>query len=134
MKSACNLYTISGSAKFLYLFKMCIFVYMNLRNVIFISFYATLMVVLTACGQKESATTQNLSKENSMEVVVTTKHLNEKYDVIKTTRRIYLQNKLIKESSSFDTIPALGKAKLYNEDTQKFEFVQKDYDIFVTVQ
>lgn len=78
MKSVCNLYTILGSAKFLYLFKMCIFVCMNLRNVIFMCFYTILMLGFIACGQKESATTQNLSKENSVEIVVSTKHLNEK--------------------------------------------------------
>lgn len=107
---------------------------MNLRNVIFICFYAILTLVFVACRQKESATTQNLSKENSVEIVVATKHISEKYDVIRTTRRVYLQNKLIKESSSFDTIPALGRAQVQDENDNKIKSVQKDYDIFVTVQ
>jgi galactitol-specific phosphotransferase system IIB component len=92
------------------------------------------MLVFIACGGKESATTQSLSKDNSVEIVVTNKHLNEKYDVIRTTRRVYLQNKLIKEVSSFDTIPALGRANVQDEDDNKIKSVQKEYDIFVTVQ
>lgn len=107
---------------------------MNLRNVIFICFYTILTLAFVACEQKESGTTQNLSKENSVEIVVSTKHLNEKYDVIRTTRRVYLQNKLIKESSSFDTIPALGRAQVQDENDSKIKSVQKDYDVFVTVQ
>jgi hypothetical protein len=108
---------------------------MNFKNVVFICFYSTLTLVLVACVQKESATTQNLSKENSVEIVVSTKHINEKYDLIKTTRRVYLQNKLIKESSSFDTIPALGKAQVEeDENNNKIKSIQKDYDIFITVQ
>jgi len=120
----CKIFTVT---------KMCIFVCMNLKNIILLCLYGVMMLVYTACGQKDNATTQNLSKENSVEIVVTTKHLNEKYDLVKTTRRVYLENKLIKETSSFDTIPALGRGKVEDEDG-KIKSVQKDYDIFVTVQ
>lgn len=112
---------------------MCIFVRMNLRNLIFVCFCAILTLVGAGCGE-ESATTRNLSKENSVEIVVSTKHINEKYDLIKTTRRVYLENKLIKESSSFDTVPALGRTQVQDEEDNQVKIVQKDYDIFVTVQ
>lgn len=106
---------------------------MNFKSVIFTCFYSVVILLFTACRQKDEATTPNLSKENSVEIVVNTKHLNEKYDVIKTTRRVYLQNKLIKESSSFDTVPALGRTQVQDDDNQ-IKTVVKDYDIFVTVQ
>lgn len=113
--------------------KICIFVCMNLRNIVLACLSSTVMLIFVACGQKESATTMNLSKENSVEIVITSKHLNQKYDLIKTTRRIYLNDKLIKENSTFDTIPALGRTQVEN-NKGKTNLVQKDYDVFITVQ
>ncbi|MCS7076120.1 MAG: hypothetical protein NZ455_05405 [Bacteroidia bacterium] len=92
-----------------------------------------LLLFSTSCGEND-ATTQDISKESSVEVIISTQHLNQKYDIIKTTRRIYVDNKLIKESFTFDTIPALGNVNVKDEEDDKVKTVQKDYDIFVTVQ
>lgn len=96
----------------------------------------TAMFLLSSCNDEEPKTTE-LKKDGSIEIVFETAHLGDSLDILKTIKRVYVKNQIVKEFSTVDTLPALGKEiKEAENDAGEVQkvVVPKDYELFVTIK
>lgn len=81
--------------------------------------------------------TDAIDKTGSIETVLSTNHLDKFHDEMVTTHKIWTNSSLYKTVVHRDTIPALGQTTEQGEngngDTTSIK-LQKDYEIYVTVQ
>lgn len=94
------------------------------------------LFLLAACNETEPSTTE-LKKDGSIEIVFETAHLGDSLDVLKTIKRVYVKNEVVKEISETDTIPSLGKETKEAENDEgevQQVVVSKDYELFVTIK
>ena len=93
--------------------------------------------ILVCMGCENDDKVQEISKNGSVETVLSVDHLNDSLDIVKTSHKIWIKNILVKNIIHTDTIPALGvtteEGENSNGDTQKVS-VKKDYEIFITVK
>lgn len=90
---------------------------------------------LVACQEEDKTTT--LDKEGSISVVVSTKHLNDSFDVMSVTTETFKKNKSVSVKVTYDTIPTLGKFKTEAEDSLgnvKEVTIPKEYEFYVTLK
>jgi hypothetical protein len=95
-------------------------------------FYAIILVIMFSCSTIEKP----ISKENSIEVVFETSHFDDKYDILKTTKNVYIKNLLVKQIQTVDTIPVLEKKMVKDESRPGDQIVQipGEYEIYVTIK
>jgi hypothetical protein len=90
-----------------------------------------------ACGNKEESDdrvqTKDISKDGAIETMVSTEHLNDTFDIMITTHKIWKNNVQIKEVAYRDTLPALGKTSMENTEGES-KVVNKDYEFYITVK
>ncbi|MBI5217474.1 MAG: hypothetical protein HY958_00905 [Bacteroidia bacterium] len=56
----------------------------------------------------------NFKKDNSIEVVMHTKRLNAKYDLLTTVQKVYVDSNMVKEIIRQDTLPRLSKKGIFS--------------------
>jgi hypothetical protein len=96
------------------------------------------LLAFTACGEEKKGNddrvqTQDISKDGAIETVVSTEHLNDTFDIMTTTHKIWKNNAIVKEVIYLDTLPALGKTSLENTEGES-KVVNKDYEFYITVK
>jgi hypothetical protein len=96
------------------------------------------LLTFTACGEEKKESddrvqTKDISKDGAIETVVSTEHLNDTFDIMITTHKIWKNNAQIKEVIYRDTLPALGKTNLENTEGES-KTVNKDYEFYITVK
>ena len=94
-----------------------------------------LILVCLSCEDEDKV--QEISKNGSVETVMSVDHLNDSLDIVKTSHKIWIKNILVKNIIHTDTIPTLGVTTEEGEnsdgDTLKVP-LKKDYEIFITVK
>jgi hypothetical protein len=95
------------------------------------------LLAFTACGgEKEKddrLQLKDMSKDGAIETVVSTEHLNDTFDIMITTHKIWKNNAQIKEVVYRDTLPSLGKISAENTEGES-KVVNKDYEFYITVK
>ncbi len=81
--------------------------------------------------------TDAIDKTGAIETILSTKHIDKFHDEMVTTHKIWTNSNLYKTVVHRDTIPSLGQTteqgENMNGDTTSIK-LQKDYEIYVTVQ
>ena len=94
-----------------------------------------LVFAFTSCDDDDKV--KEVSKDGSVETVMSMEHLNKNMDVLKTSHKIWVKNNLVKTVIHTDTIPSLGltteEAENSDGDTKNVT-LKKDYEIFITVK
>lgn len=94
------------------------------------------LFVFTSCNDDEDKVVE-ISKNGSIETVLSVDHYNDSIDIVKTSHKIWVKNNLVKDIVHLDTVPSLGitntTAENSDGDTKRVE-VKKDYEIFITVK
>ena len=104
-----------------------------MKPLIFILFVA---VYCSSCKQKNEDIVKQPNKEGSIETVVSVKH-EAGFDVLTTTHKIWVKNKLDKTLIKVDTLTSLGTTLAEGEDengNKKQAVVPKDYEFYITVK
>jgi hypothetical protein len=99
-------------------------------------FFSSLLVSCAENDPSESEVNE-VNKKGSVEMVLTTTHIDGNKDLLKIPIKIYKDGQLIKEIMVQDTLPNLGETteEAENEDGDvKTLKVPKDYEFFVTVK
>ncbi len=94
-----------------------------------------LSVLFYSCSNEDK--TKDISKDGSVETVLSVEHLNSDKDILVTKHKVWIKNQLYKEYIYSDTIPSLGITKTEGEDengnTQNLP-IKKEYEIYITVK
>lgn len=92
------------------------------------------ILIFNACNEDK---VKEVQKNGSIETSIKVDHLNDSYDILVTTEKIWAHNLLVKTYVHSDTIPSLGiateEAENDNGDTQNVS-LKKDYEIYITVK
>lgn len=98
-----------------------------------------LLISLAFVGCKENKNediVKEPNKEGSIETVVSVKH-EKGFDILTTTHKVWVKNKLDKILTKVDTLTSLGTTLAEGEDenghSQK-AVVPKDYEFYITVK
>ena len=78
-----------------------------------------------------------VDKSGSVEVEFSSKHIDEKTDVLITKRTIWKGGGIVKSLTTLDTVPSLGGTKEVGENEngdEKEITVIRDYEFFVTIK
>ncbi len=92
-------------------------------------------LLYTGCEDDEKL--KEISKNGSIETVMSVDHLNDRFDIVKTSHKIWIKNILVKNIIHTDTIPALGLTTENGENSDgdtRSVTLKKDYEIFITVK
>lgn len=96
-----------------------------------------LAVALSACDKEKNEDIVNEpNKEGAIETVVSVKH-DKGFDILTTTHKVWVKNKLDKILTKVDTLPSLGTTLAEGEDENgqaKRALVAKDYEFYITVK
>ena len=90
----------------------------------------------SSCKQKNEDIVKEPNKEGSIETVVSVKHEKD-FDILTTTHKIWVKNKLDKTLIKVDTLASLGTTLAEGEDENgnaKQAMVPKDYEFYITVK
>jgi len=103
---------------------------------LYLPFAFALMLLISACdGSDDQAKT--VDKSGSIEVSLSTTHLDSLKDLVTTHYIVWRAGARIKEFNKTDTVPSLGtfftEGENNNGDTQSLN-VKKDYEFYVTVK
>ncbi len=94
-------------------------------------------IAFSACSKKKNEDIVNEpNKEGAIETVVSVKH-DKGFDILTTTHKVWVKQKLDKVLTKVDTIPSLGTTLAEGEDEQgqaKRAVVAKDYEFYITVK
>jgi hypothetical protein len=78
-----------------------------------------------------------VNKDGSVETVISVEHAGNNQDILVTSHKIWVHNKVFKDFVYRDTIPSLGISNTQGEDangnTQTLP-VPKEYEIYITVK
>ncbi len=103
---------------------------------IFLPFGFALILLLSACDNNDDQA-KTVDKNGSIEVSLSTAHLDSLKDLVTTHYIVWRKGVKIKEFAKTDTVPSLGKfyteGENDNGDTKSVD-VKKDYEFFVTVK
>ncbi|MFN0201858.1 MAG: hypothetical protein ACKVTZ_10070 [Bacteroidia bacterium] len=99
----------------------------------------SLSLFTTSCNESnnDDTSTFEVNQKGSVQIELTTKHIDKEKDVLITARKIWREGVNIKTDTLRDTIPALGETKEWGEDAEGNEkelTVPRDYEFFVTVK
>ena len=106
---------------------------MKKTNAIF--FGLTIATFLIIGCKKNEDNTKDISKEGSVETVITVNHLENNLDMIQTTYKVWVKNTLVNTFVHNDTIPSLGTTTETDDEGNSTGLpYQKDYEVFITVK
>ena len=98
------------------------------------------LLFIFACGNEETPKedlTNNVNKEGAIETELSVEHLDNQYDILTTTYKIWSKNNLYKTIVKRDTLPTLGEMEADAPDNQGNENkvkVKRDYEFYITVK
>lgn len=96
-----------------------------------------LAVLAVSCNPPSEDEVSTVDKSGSVEVEFSTKHIDEKTDVLTSKRTIWKNGNIVKVLTTNDTVPSLGVTKEVgeNEEGEEKEIsVKRDYEFFVTIK
>lgn len=105
------------------------------NNKITLTLLASLFLI--SCSEEKEDITKDIDKAGSVEVVMHSDFINDKFDLITIKHKVWKDGKVILEKVSYDTVPTLGSKKMFVEDSlgnESEHMMPKNYDFFVTVQ
>ena len=95
------------------------------------------LLMFAACGgdkeNEDRVQTKDISRDGAIETVVSTEHLNDTFDIMITTHKIWKSNVVAKEVVYRDTLPSLGKINSENTEGVS-KMVDKEYEFYITVK
>ncbi|MEI6821430.1 MAG: hypothetical protein WCL51_05815 [Bacteroidota bacterium] len=90
--------------------------------------------LLISCSSNDDKT-KEVSKDGSVETIMTVDHLNDSLDLIHTTYNVWVKYALVNKFVHTDTIPALGTTVEKDDDGNVTGLpYKKDYELFITVK
>jgi uncharacterized protein YjbK len=105
-----------------------------MKNIVYLVLALSLF---SACGEKRNDDiVKEPNKEGSIETVVSVKH-DKNFDILTTTHKIWVKNKLDTVLIKIDTLASLGTTLAEGEDENgnaKKALVPKDYEFYITVK
>ena len=97
-----------------------------------------LILLLSACDDnKNEDQAKEVDKKGSIEVSLSTKHLDSLRDLLTTHYTVWRKGVRLREFDKKDTVPSLGTLNTEGENDNgdtKVVTVKKDYEFFVTVK
>ena len=97
---------------------------------------ATFSFSLVGCDD-EPEVEQSVNKTGSVEVMLSTKHLNDSLDLVITTYKVWSKLNVVKTREIVDTVPSLGVTTTEGENDEgetATVTVPKEYEFYVTVK
>src|ERR1035437_4214282 len=94
-----------------------------------------LFISIVSCNNEDPV--KEISKEGSIETSISIEHKDSLHDVITTTHKVWIHNKIVKKSVYNDTIPALKDSAQVAEQIKngtKSVLAPKDYEVYITVK
>ena|ERR1700744_5959046 len=95
------------------------------------------LLFLSACDDNDDDKAKTVDKNGSVEVLLSTQHLDSLRDQLTTHYIVWRKGIKIKEFDKLDTVPSLGRfyteGENDNGDTQSVN-VRKEYEFYVTVK
>ena len=94
-----------------------------------------LFISIVSCNNEEPV--KEISKEGSIETSISIEHKDSLHDVITTTHKVWVHNKIVRKSVYNDTIPALKDSAQTAEKIKsgtKLALAPKDYEVYITVK
>lgn len=92
-------------------------------------------ILIVSCNDEEPV--KEISKEGSVETSINIEHKDSIHDIITTTHKVWINNKLVKKSVYNDTIPALKNPAQVGDNNKsgtKLVLAPKDYEVYITVK
>lgn len=97
-------------------------------------------LLISACNDDQSNEDQSktVDKNGSVEVSLSTKHLDSLKDLLTTHYTIWRKGVMVKQYDKTDTLPSLGKMLPENDDNNSnnsfAQLIPRDYEFFVTIK
>jgi hypothetical protein len=97
---------------------------------------------MTSCDEAEETAsdkveTKDITRNGSIETLLTTQHLSDSIDVLTTTHKVWKEGVLVNTIMHNDTLPALGVGS-QNAADERGEATtatgKKDYEFYITVK
>ncbi len=98
-------------------------------------FLLLIAVFMFSCEDADNTAIND--KQGSVEIQLSSKHLDSLHDEITIYRQYYSKSICVSKDTTRDTVISLGKTKEVGEDSlgNKKEFtVRKDYEFFITIK
>lgn len=87
-----------------------------------------------SCGNEEKEdVAQAVDKTAAVETVLSTEHIDNQYDVLISSYKVWNKGLLVKEIIHRDTVPALGEFSDTDESGKTVKG-KKDYELYITVK
>ncbi len=100
-------------------------------------FLAAIVAVMCSCEpQQNEDVVQSPGRDGSVETSIKINH-QANFDVLTTTHKVWVKNKIHKTVVTNDTLPTLGTTKQVGENSEGEEktlTVPKNYEIYITVK
>jgi hypothetical protein len=104
-------------------------------------FLILLGLALSSCENDNAGSNNDkvkaIDKDGSIEAQISVKHLSDTQDVMYIERKTWIHKKIVKDITTTDTIPSLGKTRETAENSSGDDTtvtVNKNYQIFITVK
>lgn len=95
------------------------------------------VLMFSSCGNSNDDKVKEISKDGSIETVISVDHLDSIHDILKTTHKVWIHGNEYKNIVHLDTVPFLGVTSQEaenNEGTTQNVALKKDYEIYITVK
>ncbi|NVO02543.1 MAG: hypothetical protein HXX09_07540 [Bacteroidetes bacterium] len=96
----------------------------------------TTVLLLSSCNSDEDKV-KEISKEGSIETVISVEHLDSIHDILLTTNKVWIKGNEYKSIVHSDTIPFLGTTSQEAENSDgatQNVYLKKDYEVYITVK
>ncbi len=114
------------------------------NHLLYLLLFSTLFTAV-ACGDdeptdadKDKVETKDISRDGSIETLLTTTHLDDTRDVLTTTHKVWKGGVLVNTLLHTDTLPALGLDNNIKAADERGEATtatgKKDYEFYITVK
>jgi hypothetical protein len=102
-----------------------------MKKLLFLLF--TLSFVACDDEEKTEDLTQTVNKEGAIETQLSVEHLDNQYDIMIVTSKIWVKNDLFKTIVQRDTVPALGETDT-DDGAGNVVKAKRDYEFYITVK
>lgn len=100
-----------------------------------LSLSVALAILVSACNDDNNEDqSKTVDKTGSIEVSLSTKHLDSLKDVLITHYTVWRQGVMVKQYDKTDTLPSLGLTLAEDESNDINKTIPRDYEFFVTVK
>ncbi len=104
-----------------------------------VSFILAALLLLSGCDSNTvpEDKVKMVDKDGSIETEVAVSHLNETYDMLTTTHKVWKNRSMVKTFVTHDTLPSLGSGMNDATDqdgSNKQVLSPREYEIYITVK